>query len=135
MRGPNDDALAARIGIATGGVIVGDIVGEGVSREAAITGETPNPVARLQDAAPPGTVVIGEMAHMLAGALFETEALPLLTLKGYTDPMQAWSRARNGARAASRRPMARGSPNWLDGKRRWRFCAADGTRPFPATAG
>ncbi len=89
LRGPNDDALAARIGIATGGVIVGDIVGEGVSREAAITGETPNLAARLQDAAPPGTVVIGEMTHMLAGALFETEALPLLTLKGFTDPMQA----------------------------------------------
>ncbi len=94
LRGPNDDALAARIGIATGGVIVGDIVGEGVSREAAITGETPNLAARLQDAAPPGTVVIGEMAHMLAGALFETEALLLLTLKGFTDPMQAWTVAR-----------------------------------------
>ncbi len=57
--------LQVRIGIATGMVVVGDIVGEGVSREAAIIGETPNLAARLQEIAGPNTVVIAETTHGL----------------------------------------------------------------------
>ena len=57
--------LSVRIGIATGMVVVGDIVGEGASQEAAITGETPNLAARLQDIAKPNTVAIAETTHSL----------------------------------------------------------------------
>jgi len=63
--------LAVRVGIATGTVVVGDIVGEGASREAAITGDTPNLAARLQEIAGPGAVVIAETTRALSGGLFE----------------------------------------------------------------
>ena len=83
--------LAVRIGIATGMVVVGDIVGEGVSREAAITGETPNLAARLQGTAAPDTVVISETTRTLAGDLFELSELGGHDLKGFADPVQMWS--------------------------------------------
>jgi class 3 adenylate cyclase len=93
--------LSVRIGIATGMVVVGDIVGEGASQEAAITGETPNLAARLQDIAKPNTVVIAETTHSLVGGLFDVEDLERHDLKGFTERVQAWavSRAR---RAESR---------------------------------
>ena len=91
---PGGDPLAIRVGIATGDVVVGDIVGEGSAQEAAITGEAPNLAARLQDIAAPNTVVIGAATHTLAGALFETAALPRQTFKGFPDPVPAWSVAR-----------------------------------------
>ncbi len=50
--------LAVRIGIATGLVVVGDLSGEGASREHAVVGDTPNLAARLQGLAEPGTVVV-----------------------------------------------------------------------------
>ena len=51
---PTDQALAARIGIATGLVVVGDLVGEGAAQEQAVVGDTPNLAARLQGVAQPG---------------------------------------------------------------------------------
>jgi class 3 adenylate cyclase len=55
---PSGEALAARIGIATGLVVVGDLVGEGAAQEEAVVGETPNLAARLQVIAAPNTVVV-----------------------------------------------------------------------------
>ena len=55
---PFGEPLAARVGIATGLVIVGDLIGEGAAREEAVVGETPNLAARLQEVASAGTVVI-----------------------------------------------------------------------------
>ncbi len=83
--------LSVRIGIATGIVVVGDIVGEGASQEAAITGETPNLAARLQDIAKPDTVVIAETTHGLIGGLFDLEDLGRHDLKGFTEGVQAWA--------------------------------------------
>ena len=57
---PPAGAAAARIGIATGLVVVGDLIGEGAAQEQAVVGDTPNLAARLQSAAEPGTVVIAE---------------------------------------------------------------------------
>ena len=85
-----DGDLAVRIGIATGIVVVGDIVGEGVAREAAITGQTPNLAARLQEIAEPDTVVTAESTRQLAGELFETIGLGPRVLKGFKDPVAAW---------------------------------------------
>src|SRR5262249_22180780 len=62
----NGASLAVRIGIATGRVVVGDIVGEGAAQEAAIAGETPNLAARLQELAAPNTIIIAETTHALA---------------------------------------------------------------------
>ncbi len=70
--------LAARIGIATGLVVVGDLLGEGAAKEEAVTGETPNLAARLQQVAEPGAVVIAESTRRLVGDLFELVGLGAL---------------------------------------------------------
>ena len=75
--------LAVRVGIATGPVVVGDIVGEGASQESAVVGETPNLAARLQGEAEPNTVVISETTQALTTGLFEFEELPPRLLKGF----------------------------------------------------
>jgi class 3 adenylate cyclase len=93
--------LSVRIGVATGMVVVGDIVGEGASQEAAIVGETPNLAARLQDIAKPGTVVIAETTHSLVGGLFDLEDLERHDLKGFTERVRAWA-VSGGRRAESR---------------------------------
>jgi class 3 adenylate cyclase/predicted ATPase len=82
--------LSVRIGIATGRVIVGDIVGEGASQEAAIVGEAPNLAARLQGIAEPNTVVVDEATHALASGLFESVNLGAQALKGFATPVTAW---------------------------------------------
>jgi class 3 adenylate cyclase len=58
LKAGEGEPLAARVGIATGVVVVGDLIGEGAAREAAVVGETPNLAARLQTLAVPGAVVI-----------------------------------------------------------------------------
>jgi class 3 adenylate cyclase/tetratricopeptide (TPR) repeat protein len=93
--------LAARIGIATGLVVVGDLLGEGAAKEEAVTGETPNLAARLQQAALPGAVVIADSTRRLIGDLFELAELNALRLKGFTNPVPAW-RVIGEGRAESR---------------------------------
>jgi class 3 adenylate cyclase len=65
--------LRTRVGIATGLVVVGDLIGSGASQEQAIVGETPNLAARLQGIAEPNSVVIAESTRRLVGDLFELE--------------------------------------------------------------
>jgi class 3 adenylate cyclase/predicted ATPase len=84
-------SLAVRIGIATGRVVVGDIIGEGASQEAAIVGEAPNLAARLQAIAQPNSIVVAETTHALAGGLFECTSLGAQVLKGFDTPVNAWS--------------------------------------------
>jgi class 3 adenylate cyclase len=75
LKAPTGTALAARVGIATGLVVVGDLVGEGAFQEQAVVGETPNLAARLQGIAAPGQVVIAEATRRLLGGSFELEDL------------------------------------------------------------
>ncbi|MBV8921092.1 adenylate/guanylate cyclase domain-containing protein [Bradyrhizobium sp.] len=93
--------LEPRVGIATGLVVVGDLLGEGASKEETVTGETPNLAARLQQTAEPGTVVIAESTRRLVGDLFEFAGLGALQLKGFDQPVQAWRVVGEG-RAESR---------------------------------
>jgi class 3 adenylate cyclase/predicted ATPase len=79
-----------RIGIATGLVIVGDIVGIGGTPEQDVAGETPNLAARLQAAAEPNTVVIAANTRRLAGGLFRYRDLDALALKGFSEPVSAY---------------------------------------------
>ena len=74
--------LQTRVGIATGLVVVGDLIGSGASQEQAIVGETPNLAARLQGVAEPNSVVIAESTRKLLGNLFQLEDLGLQDLKG-----------------------------------------------------
>ena len=82
--------LQTRVGIATGLVVVGDLIGSGASQEQAIVGETPNLAARLQGVAEPNSVVIAESTRKLVGNLFELEDLGARDLKGIVAPIRAW---------------------------------------------
>jgi class 3 adenylate cyclase/tetratricopeptide (TPR) repeat protein len=86
-----DVRLQARVGIATGLVVAGDLVGSGVTEASAVAGETPNLAARLQGLAEPGAVVIGGATHRSAGALFECAALGSQSLKGFEAPILVWT--------------------------------------------
>jgi class 3 adenylate cyclase/predicted ATPase len=90
-------ALAARVGIATGLVVVGELIGEGEARERAVIGETPNLAARLQGLAEPGSVVIAESTRHLLGDAFTYRDLGMVPLKGFPDPVQAWRVIGEGA--------------------------------------
>src|SRR5262249_42639141 len=74
--------LQTRVGIATGLVVVGDLIGSGASQEQTIVGETPNLAARLQGIAEPNSVVIAEGTRKLVGNLFELQDLGAKDLKG-----------------------------------------------------
>src|ERR1700684_761778 len=87
-------ALQTRVGIATGLVVVGDLIGSGASQEQAIVGDTPNLAARLQGVAEPNSVVIAESTLKLVGSLFELADLGPQELKGITGPVRAWAALR-----------------------------------------
>ena len=87
-------ALQTRVGIATGLVVVGDLIGSGPSQEQAIVGETPNLAARLQGIAEPNSVVIAESTRKLVGNLFELEDLGAKDLKGISGPVRGWAALR-----------------------------------------
>src|SRR5271168_3018892 len=86
-----NEKLEVRIGIATGIVVVGDLVGQGSAQEQAVVGETPNLAARLQGLAEPGSVVIAESTRRLLGGTFELTPLGPQTLKGLDAPVLGWA--------------------------------------------
>ncbi len=90
-------SLQTRIGIATGLVVVGDLIGSGAAQEQAIVGETPNLAARLQAMAEPNTVVIADGTRRLLGNLFELKDLGAKDLKGIAGPVRAWAALRRSS--------------------------------------
>jgi len=102
-----------RVGIATGLVVVGELVGAGEAQERNVVGETPNLAARLQSAAAPNTVVIDATTWRLASDSFDYEAIPPAALKGFQEPISAWRVLRErtiasrfeALRTASRTPL------------------------------
>jgi len=127
--------LQARVGIATGLVVVGDLIGAGSAQEQSVVGETPNLAARLQALAEPHTVVIAASTRRLVGELFEYHDLGAVEVKGLAGPAPAWQVLRPSV-VASRFEALRGSAlNPLIGRdeeidlllRRWaRAKAGDG---------
>jgi class 3 adenylate cyclase/tetratricopeptide (TPR) repeat protein len=87
-------ALQTRIGIATGLVVVGDLIGSGASQEQAIVGDTPNLAARLQGVAEPNSVVVAESTRKLVGSLFELEDLGPQELNGISGLTRTWAALR-----------------------------------------
>jgi class 3 adenylate cyclase len=87
---PGELKLQMRVGIATGLVVVGDLIGSGAAQEEAVVGETPNLAARLQGLATPNSVVIAADTRRLTGGLFEYRDLGAATLKGFANPVRAW---------------------------------------------
>jgi class 3 adenylate cyclase/predicted ATPase len=100
--------LQARVGIATGLVVVGDLIGEGSAREQLAVGAPPHLAARLQTMAEPGTVVIAPSTRRLVGDLFEYRELGAVEVKGMAAPVPAWQVLRPSA-VASRFEALRGS--------------------------
>ena len=82
--------LQLRVGIATGLVVVGVLIGAGAAEERAIVGEAPNLAARLQALALPDTVVIGKRTRRLIGDLFACRPVGPVSLKGFAEPQLAW---------------------------------------------
>jgi class 3 adenylate cyclase len=99
--------LACRIGVATGLVVVGELIGEGVALEQTVVGDTPNLAARLQALAEPGQLVIGEKTRQLLGDLFKLEALEPQVLKGLAGSVSAF--AVTGEQMLESRFAARGA--------------------------
>jgi len=91
------EPLAARVGIATGLVVVGDLIGEGAAQEQAVAGETPNLAARMQTLAEPGSVVIAASTRRLLGALFDYRDLGPVALRGFAEPVAAFQVLRSSA--------------------------------------
>src|SRR6516165_9070382 len=84
------EPLTVRLGIASGLVVVGDLIGVGAAQERGVVGETANLAARLQTLAAPDTLVIAENTRRQIGALFELEDLGLQQLAGFAERQHAW---------------------------------------------
>jgi len=82
--------LAVRVGLATGSVVVGDLIGEGASRESPVVGETPNLAARLQSIAERNAVVVASDTHRLTAGHFRYDELGERRLKGIDEPIRVW---------------------------------------------
>jgi class 3 adenylate cyclase/predicted ATPase len=90
-------SLQTRVGIATGLVVVGDLIGSGSAREQAIVGETPNLAARLQSVAEPSSVVVADSTRRLLGSLFELQDLGTKNLKGIPEPTRTFTALRTSS--------------------------------------
>jgi hypothetical protein len=122
--------LQVRVGIATGLVVVGDLIGRGAAQEQAVVGETPNLAARLQALAEPGTVAIGPSTRRLTGGLFDYADIGAVEIKGLAAPVVA-SRVLRESATESRFEALRATATPLVGRdeelamlqRRWRQAA------------
>jgi class 3 adenylate cyclase/tetratricopeptide (TPR) repeat protein len=107
---PDRTRIQTRVGIATGLVVVGEIIGTGSAQERTIVGETPNLAARLQALAGPDTILVSESTRNLLGGLFELETTGEHELKGFARPVPAW-RVRGEALVESRFAAVRAGRN------------------------
>src|SRR6059058_5616875 len=87
---PAKEKLSARVGVATGVALVGDMSDSAISEEHGILGDTPNLAARLQSLAQPGGVIISGRTKTIAGPQFEYLDLGKVEIKGYVKPVAAW---------------------------------------------
>lgn len=82
--------ITVRVGISTGVVVAGDLIGKGAAEQEAIVGETPNLAARLQALAEPNTVIIGPRTRRLVKDQFTLISIGKHDLKGFAEPVEAW---------------------------------------------
>jgi class 3 adenylate cyclase/tetratricopeptide (TPR) repeat protein len=137
-----DVTLETRVGLATGLVVAGDLIGEGASEERAVLGVTPNLAARLQGLAEPNTLVISDDTHGLVTGRFESKDLGTHALKGISAPAQAWrvvreSRAQGRFDAAASRgllPLV-GREHELDTLGKWLRREGSGEHPMALISG
>ena len=90
LRDDMGNPLQTRVGIASGLVLIGDLIAAGAPHDHDVVGETPNLAARLQANAEPNTVIISGETRRLVGELFECAAVDARPLKGFAAPMESW---------------------------------------------
>jgi class 3 adenylate cyclase len=127
--------LQARVGVATGEVVVGDLITEGISDKDAVSGDTPNLAARLQVVAAPASVVISQATRRLVGRLFELTDLGPQCLKGFAEPLSAF-RVEGEGRAEGRFEALHGEhlTPLVGREHEWACCSSAGAGPGTATA-
>ena len=110
--------LQTRVGIATGLVVVGDLIGSGASQEQASVGKRPNLAARLQGLAEPDTVVIAESTHKLLGELFDYQGTWVgRTSRDYNPPRRGLLSDLHRSKVGSKPSMRAASPNLWVGRK------------------
>ncbi|MBL8534505.1 MAG: adenylate/guanylate cyclase domain-containing protein, partial [Betaproteobacteria bacterium] len=82
--------IRVRVGVATGMVVIGDVLGEGAAREQAVSGITAHLAARVQAVAQPGQVLVADSTRLLLGNLFDCQDLGLHPMKGFSEPQRVW---------------------------------------------
>jgi class 3 adenylate cyclase/tetratricopeptide (TPR) repeat protein len=123
-----DDAgqsLHARVGVASGLVVIGETIGEGAAREQTVVGEAPNLAARLQALADPDCVLVSDATHRLIGAMFECEDAGAKEFKGFKASQRVWRILRAADVASRFAGAARGRGDFIGRERELeRLCAA-----------
>jgi class 3 adenylate cyclase len=115
---PRETPLQARVGIATGLVVVSDRVSLRNRRSSQIVGKMPNLAARLQSVARPGTVVIADSTRRVTRGVFTYHDLGAVTLKGFKEPVQAWEIGQPNADESRYRARLQGEPLAFVGRKR-----------------
>ena len=110
LRSHSDAPLHVRIGIATGLVVVGELIGANSSQEHTVVGQTPNLAARLQSLAPPDGIIVAPRTHQLTAGLFKFADIGQQVVKGFEEPIGMW-RVDGESRAKSRFDAHRGGRN------------------------
>jgi class 3 adenylate cyclase len=123
------------VGIATGLVVVGDLIGSGAAQEQTVVGETPNLAARLQSVAEPNTVVMADSTRKLLGNLFDLQDLGAQDLKGIDGPMRALAALRPATVESRFEALhASGLTGLLVARKNWNYCCGAGQRRRSAKA-
>ena len=115
---PRETALQARVGIATGLVVVSDRVSLGNKRSSQIVGKMPNLAARLQSVARPGTVVIADSTRRVTRGAFTYRDLGAVALKGFKETVQAWEVGQPNVAESRYRARLQGEPLPFVGRKR-----------------
>ena len=113
---PAQDRIEARVGIASGMVMVGEVIGAGSAREATVVGEAPSLAARLQTAAPAGGVLIADSTRLLLAGQFELAPQEELAVKGFAEPTPAWRVIGEAAQATRFAARAGAGPAAMAGR-------------------
>ncbi|MEQ1753657.1 MAG: adenylate/guanylate cyclase domain-containing protein [Micropepsaceae bacterium] len=136
LKDPMGSPLSARVGIATGLVVVGDLIGRGSSQEETVVGDTPNLAARLQSFAAPNQVVVSETTNSLVAGMFESRDLGSPALKGIAQAQKAFEIVRERSLESRFAARAAGGLTRLIGREtelkmltdKWRACSSGNTQ-------